>query len=197
MRTGVIFLAACVVGLAGCQTAAPGGPVVATSAEPGWQGGPEVGLKAPLIRFTGADGKANVLRPDTEWITIVGFVSSKGKECCQLSPVLTEAASRYWSKPVRVVQVSLPTGQCPHGAGCVETCHVRPLHLMALCDSGRIAYNAFGHPKDGTVLLIGGDGKVAGVTTVAGIDKIYTEADRLAAEAQQRSLPDYMQTYVD
>jgi len=178
---------------AGCVQ--QGGVVTRSASTPGWEKGPAVGLKAPRVEFLGADGKEHALTLGNGWIGIVGFVESRGTECCMLSPVLTEAASRYWDKPVRVVQVSLPTTKCPHGAGCVESCHVKPLHLIALCDSDRTAYNAFGKPKDQTVLVTDGSGKVVQVTTLSKIEKIYQHVDKLAEEAAKQQLPSYLEIY--
>lgn len=189
----VLFLAAGL--LAGCQVAAPGGIVTSGTVAPGWEKGPAVGLKAPQIRFIGADGKERPLRVAADWISVMGFVESKGKECCLLSPALTEAASRYWNKPVRVVQVSLPTAKCPHGPGCFESCHVRPLHLMALCDSDQTAHNAFGSPKDQALLVIDGYGKVVRATTVDKVGDVFAQVDELAKEAEKKQVPDYNGLY--
>ena len=181
--------------LAGCQIAAPGGIVTSGTVTPGWEEGPAEGLKAPQIKFIGADSKEHTLILGRNWVSIIGFVESKGRECCMLSPVLTEAASRYWNKPVRVVQISLPTTECPHGAGCVESCHVQPLHLIALCDSDRTAYNVFGKPNDRALLLFDGDGKVVRVTTLDKIEKMFPQVDELAEEAEKEQLPVYQKIY--
>ena len=195
MRTTAVVVLVASGLLAGCEAGMPGGMVTKAVAEPGWEMGPAVGLTAPDVQFLGADGQRHSLNTASGWVSIIGFVETKGQECCMLSPVLAEAASRYSDKPVRVVQVALPTAKCPHGPGCVEACHVRPLHLMALCDSDRIAYNMFGKPKDQTLLLIDGKGKVVQVTTLARIAGIFPQADALATEAEKESLPTYLQIY--
>jgi len=41
-----------------------------------------VGLQAPQIRFIGADGKERPLGVAADWISVMGFVESKGQECC-------------------------------------------------------------------------------------------------------------------
>lgn len=109
-----------VVVLGGCRTDAPSGQVTAVRAAPGWEQGPAVGLEAPRIRFTDMQGKTRPLWTATDRLSIVGFVRPEAGSCCGLSPTLVEAASRYWNKPVRVLQVVLPTPDCPHSAGCVE-----------------------------------------------------------------------------
>jgi hypothetical protein len=137
------------------------------------------------------DGETRTVRVARGWITVLGFFETRGRECCMLSPQLTEAAGRYWDRPVRVIQVALPTGGCRHGAGCVETCHVRSLHLMALCDAERSAHAAFGSPAPGTVVAVGGDGRIAAVTTIDEVEVLYPQLDRLAEEAERKSLPGY------
>ena len=183
--------------MAGCQTTAPGGLVTEAETRGDLAGRPRVGLEVPDVKFTNSEGKTRSLQPASGWMSLVGFVESKGKECCLLSPVLIEAASRYWNKPVRVIQVSLPTTDCPHGAGCVETCHVQSLHLMALCDSARVAYKAFGSPEDGTVLAIDGDGRITAIATVDKVQDLYPRVDRLAEKAKKKSLPTYVQIYLE
>ncbi len=192
--TYVITLLAAAL-LAGCQHVSLGGLVTSGTTAPGWEKGLAMGLKAPQVKFTGADGKERLLHSAWDSITIIGFVESKGQECCLLSPVLAEAASRYWNKPVRVVQVSLPTEQCPHGAGCVESCHVRPLHLMALCDSSHTAHTAFGRPRDRTLLLLDSKGKVVRVTTVDRIEGVFPLVDEYVEEAERQAMPGYDKVY--
>ena len=188
MKTTAISIL--VVGLlAGC--AQQGGIVTSGAVTPGWENGPAVGLKAPQVKFTGADSKEHTLTLGLDRISIVGFVEPKGEECCMLSPVLAEAASRYWNKPVRVVQISLPTAECPHGAGCVESCHVPPLHVKALCDSDRVAYKAFGKPGNQTLLLLDGNGKVARVATMDQIKELFPQADKLVEEAEEKLVSGY------
>ncbi len=195
MKTSLVFAMLVGVALAGCKPSAETGPVTAAGQVAGWRSGPAVGLKAPQITFTDAEGKPRLLRTASGWVTLIGFTTAQGKECCSLSPQLTEMASRYWDKPVRVVQVSLPTAECPHGPGCSEACHIKPLHLMALCDGSRIAYDAFGRPKDHTLLLIGGDGRVDAIGTIQDSSAVLTKADELARQAEKKQLPSYLSIY--
>jgi len=173
MKTTIAIILTAAGLMAGCQVAAPGGPVTGARPSGDLTSGPAVGLSAPAVSFTDPEGKTRTIRPARGWISVVGFVESQGKECCMLSPLLTDAASRYWNRPVRVIQVSLPTKACPHGPGCVESCHVQPLHLMALCDSARVAHKAYGSPPDGTLLAIDGDGRIAAVTTIDKVAALY------------------------
>ena len=112
-----------------------------------------------------------------------------------LSPVLTGAASRYWDKTVRVVQVSLPIAKCIHGSGCVESCHIRPLHLMALCDPDRIAHAAFGKPVDQTLLFLDGNARIVRMTTMDQIEELFPQIDKLVEEIEEKKLSEYLDLY--
>jgi hypothetical protein len=193
---GMLF---CVIAMTGCQTAATtAGPVTTTIPAPGWEKGPAVGLTMPRIAFTGLDGKKQWLRGDTEWITLVAFVPTQGKECNYLLPSLVEAAGRYYNKPVRVVQMAQPEKDVPNCESCVESGHVHLLHLIALCDATRAAYHAFGHPAPDTLLLIGGDGKVIAVSSLEGLPSLCkSTVDGLAAQLALKQLPEYAATYND
>lgn len=196
MRTLLVAPAvALAILLAGCDTGAPLGLVTAAQAAPGWEKGPSVGLTAPVIRFADPDGKQRTISAREDWMTLIGFVRPGGADCCMLSSPLTNLAARYWDKPIRVVQLSLPTKSCPHGPGCVETCKVEPLNLVALCDAGGVADRAFGAPRPGTVILVGPDGKVLATGSEANLGPIQALTDRFAAGAEKRREKQVMGVY--
>ena len=185
--------------LGGCAQRGTG-IVTSGSVTPGWESGPTKGLEAPQIKFVDKAGNKRTLKTGYGWVSVIGFLESRQQECCMLLPSLTETANRYRGKAVRVVQISLPTTSCPHGAGCFESCHVVPLRLLALCDSNRAAYHAFGKPADRTVLVIDGNAKVIGVTTIDKIGSLLPQIDRLvkthgSSNTNTSGIPTYADIY--
>ena len=73
MRTTVlcVFLIAALT--AGCETSAPQGRVTRAGMERDLGDGPQVGEKAPQLKFIGADGGQRTLRPADGWISLIGF----------------------------------------------------------------------------------------------------------------------------
>ena len=57
--------------------------------------------------------------------------------------------------PITIVQISLPTADCPHGPGDVSACGVIETDVVLLDDTDREAWTAFGQPESGTAFLIG------------------------------------------
>jgi hypothetical protein len=194
-KAGAVGLLVIVAAMAGCQPTTAAGPVIATTPQPGWENGPAVGLAMPRIEFTSNDGRKMWLRGNTDWVTLVAFVPTEGKECNYLLPSLVDTAGRYYDKPVRVVQIAQPQGDFPHCASCVESGHAHLLHLMALCDGAHQAYGTFGRPALGTLLVVGGNGKVISIGSVDEIEKMYPRLDELASQLERKSLSQYAQTY--
>ncbi len=175
--------------LIGCEGGATGGMVTGADQDEALAAGPKVGHEAPDIHFSSFRGEKRAIRHKQGWVSIIGFVGTTGPKCCMLDPAMTNAAARYWDRPVRVIQVSLPTEDCPEGVGCIEGCQVRPLHLIALCDTEQQAYRAYGSPKQGTVVAVDTNGKIVDVAEVGRIETLYDDVDRLAKEAEDDNLP--------
>lgn len=188
-----------VVFLVGCRSeeTVTTGNISATGMQPGWSGGgSKVGLEAPSLKFVDSKGKTRSIDSRAGWVTVMAFVEAEGNECCLLSPALTTMANTLWDQPVRFLQISEPKTACPHsGEDFMETSHVESLHLMSLCDSAHRAHRAYGQPASGTVFIIGGEGRVAEVTT---LDKLSASTDKvkqLAAKAKESQLSPYEQVY--
>lgn len=161
--------------LSGCKSQPTTGVV-------GWQGQFSVGSFAPDIPFTSMNGKRTTLHKIRQPIAIVAFLNMSGQACCWLNPQMVNVASRFSGQWVTVVQVSLPTGECPHGAGCTEICNLDKSRLMALCDKDRVAWKAYDQPEPNTVFLINEDSKIVDIATLDKIKPLTDKAEKMALE---------------
>lgn len=182
--------------LSGCGSTADSGKVTAAETPAEWKNGPAVGLTAAEVKFTTPKKESRLFAPADGWVTVIGFLGSR-KDCCELAPELVETADRFFSSPVRVIQVALPTKKCPYGAGCIECNHVHAKHLMAISDPKKIAYRAFGTPKENTVLLLDREGVVKLISSLDNINKMYPSIENAVVDALQHSIPGYADIYTD
>jgi hypothetical protein len=149
---------------------------------------PVVGALAPDIYFTSIDGKPMRLSEIREPIAILVFKSGHAESCCELAPKLKEIAELVRDESITVAQLSEPTMECGFGAGCPECGRISDVYLIALCDDGRIAWQAYGEPRGDVVYLLGPDGKIVAKESYGDLERIVTKARRLALVYEQERL---------
>ncbi len=132
------------------------------------------------LSFTSAEGKQTKFRKTSEPISVVTFISSTGRGCCRIDPGLAAMAERFKDDFITVVQISLPSSDCPHGAGCVEVCNLFDKHLVLLCDKDRIAWKTYRQPKSDTVFLINQDNEIVAIESIQKLNKIEHKAMELS-----------------
>jgi hypothetical protein len=145
-----------------------------------------VGAHPKDIPFTAADGRRSSLSEVREPYALVAFAEPPAEMCCAVNPNLIALASRYRGLPVTVAQVSLPTKPCPHGPGCVEACNLDTKRLIALCDSQRLAWAAYGKPTPGTVFLIDEGGAILQTGTLGKLAAVADRAYELGQKHAER-----------
>jgi hypothetical protein len=176
MTGRTLILLAVLVGLGGCTPTQPEGGITGTTS-PGWYG---AGTVAPDVKYKSLEGQQVSFTKIRRPVAVVAFVAPQGPDCCWLDPRLINTADRLSDLPVTVAQFSEPTSQCPHGAGCMEACNLRQGRVMSLCDSQKLAWNAYGSPAPGTLILIGPDNKMVMRGSLSDPRPIIAEATRLA-----------------
>jgi hypothetical protein len=154
MTGRIIALLTAVIGLAGCVPTS--GVVTQTSGATGAQ----IGATVPDVEYQSKEGKQASFNKVRQPVAVIAFVAPQGANCCSLDPGVVNIADQLWDLPVTVAQFSLPTSKCPHGPGCVEACNLRKGRVMSLCDAQRLAWDAYGKPAPGTLILIGPDNKI-------------------------------------
>lgn len=180
-KAGVAGLFVAAASVVGC--AQPKSGVV------GWGSELAPGGFAQDIPFTTADGKRTTFKQVRHSIALVAFTSPPGENCCWVSPELLRLAERFAGHQVTVAQVSEPTGECPHGPGCVEACNLDQGRLVTLCDKDRIAWRAYGQPKPGTVLLVDSSNKIVEVAALGNLGHLAKTAGQMAQAQLRRQQP--------
>jgi peroxiredoxin len=175
MKARIIILAlALTVVVTGCATKPNSGVV-------GWgQSKFSVGSFAPDIPFTSNDGKKTTFHEERKPVAILAFVTPPAKECCSPSPDLLSLTKRFKVLPVGIVQVSVPTGKCPHEDGCAGFHNLGKMDLLLLCDTERIAWNAYGQPSPETTILVDNDSKVIQIGSIHDLTILADKAEELA-----------------
>ena len=168
----IMILGGLVIGLTGCANGPHTGIV-------GWNKGFSSGSFAPDIPFTSAEGKEIRLNEIREPVTILAFTSPPSRNCCSLRPELVELAKRFRHLPITVIQISLPTNECPHGAGCTKSCDVIDENLILLCDPARIAWKAYNQPNLDTVILVDEDNKVVDIQPISNLKVLADKAEKM------------------
>lgn len=183
MRWG-LMVAGMVAGfavLSGCAGSPKAGTV-------GWEGRPVPENLAADVPFTSVDGRQTTLDQVREPVMILAFTEASGSQCCWIRPEMIAVSDRVWTLPITVAQVSLPSGKCPHGSGCIETCHLQDARLVSLCDQDRVAWKAYHEPKPGTTFLIDKDGKVVESAMIGHLEGLIDKARELGEKARVRGM---------
>jgi hypothetical protein len=147
-----------------------------------------VGSFAYDIPFTASDGKRTTLHAIRHPVTILAFVDTAGDACCVVRPEVADLAVEFTRLPLTVVQVSMPRGVCAHSSGQKQKCHLKKSDPVVLCDPNRVAWEGFGRPSSGTLVLLDGRGAIAGISDMGGLRAIARKAERLCLEEMNRHL---------
>lgn len=177
MIVRIFLLAAAGVSFVGC---APMSGVVTGAADT------EAGSVAPDVQFVSVDGEQASFNQVRHPVSIVAFSAPEGAGCCWLDPNVVQMADEVWDLPVTVAQFSIPKGECPHGQNCVEACNLNKGGLMSLCDAKRIAWEAYGRPAPGALLLLDTDSKVLMTASIGDSDALVHRAKKLGQAEQER-----------
>jgi peroxiredoxin len=162
------------VAVTGCATKPISGVV-------GWgQDKFSVGSFAPDIPFTSSDGKQTTFHEERKPVAILAFVNSPAEKCCSPSQDLLSLTKRFKVLPVKVVQVSVPTDKCPHKESCTGFRNLGKTDLLLLCDTERMAWNAYGQPSPGTAILIDNDSRVTQIESIQELPVLADKAEELA-----------------
>jgi len=161
------------IALAGCMPTS--GVITKASGTSGLQ----IGSVVPDVEYESMAGKQTSFNKARQAVAVIAFVTPQGAACCSLDPKVVNIADQLWEVPVTVAEFSLPTSECPHGPGCVEACNLRKGRVMSLCDAGRLAWNAYGKPAPGTLILVGPDNKVVAKASLSDPGALVDEARRL------------------
>jgi putative hemolysin len=176
---GRILVLTALLAWAGCASAS--GVITGPSAP-----APDTGTVAPDVEYRSMQGGQASFNKVRKPVTIVVFVTPPGAACCWLDPEVFNLADQFWDLPVTVAQFSLPTSQCPHGAGCTEGCHIREGSVMSLCDAHRLAWDAYGRPTPGTLILLGPDNRIVMTGPLGNPSAVVNEAKRLGRMEKER-----------
>lgn len=136
--------------LAGCRHPTPTGTVIA--AQPPWLF--HYAQYAPRISVERPDGSEIKLNKVGGPFFIVGFISPPGKDPGYISPAIQKIADSLWLDSIDVIQITLPTRNCPLKARSIVACPPPTRNLHRFFDPKQIAWRAFNEPKPGTLLLI-------------------------------------------
>jgi hypothetical protein len=141
--------------------------------------GLQIGSVVPDVQYESMAGKQTSFDKARQAVAVIAFVAPQGAACCSLDPKVINIADRLWDVPVTVAEFSLPTSKCPHGPGCVEACNLRKGRVMSLCDAGRLAWNAYGKPAPGTLVLVGPNNRVVVKASLSDPGAVVDEARKL------------------
>lgn len=147
-----------------------------------------IGSFAYDIPFTASDGKRTTLNAVRQPVTILAFVDTPGDMYCAIKPEVADLAAEFRRLPVTVVQVSMLTSPCPLSSGQRQMCDLKKSDPAVLCDLGRIAWEGFGRPSSGTLVLIDKWGAIATVSDLGNLRAFSWKAERLALDETNRHL---------
>ncbi len=166
MKRVIVMLSLAVLTLTGCG--AVSGVVTGAS-------GSRVDSLTPDIRYITADGRAGSFDWARFPIAVVAFTAPEG-----LDPTMVHLADQLADLPVTVAQFSLPS---EHG---LEAGPVGKSGMIVLYDTQRIAWNAYGRPEVGALMLIGENGRILMTGSLRDPSPVLQEARRLGEIEKQR-----------
>jgi hypothetical protein len=145
-----------------------------------------IGATVPNVEYQSREGKQASFDEVRQPVAVVAFVAPQGPACCSLDPQVIDVADQLWDLPVTVAQFSLPTSKCPHGPGCVEACSLRKGRVMSLCDAQRRAWNAYGKPAPGTLILVDPDSRVMAQGLLRAPETVVAAARKLGEMVREK-----------
>ena len=178
MRTWIVYAAVAAV-LAGCQRRMQSGLVVEDP-----QAKPLQMPYAAELAVKGFDGRTANLRSVVRGSYVVAFVQPEGQACCEVNPAVNSLARELADSAVDVVQITLPTEQCPLHERDVHNCPAPARNVLRFYDPDRVAWAAYAHPPAGTVYLIGPDNRVERIASLDYPDELISQARELARDRE-------------
>ena len=139
------------------------------------------------IPFTSVDGKESRFSEIRKPIALLAFTSPEARNCCSLKSELVELSKSLSYLPVTVVQISEPTSECPLGPGCHQSCDVNDGELVVLCDSSRIAWDAYHQPKINSVVLVDQNNRIVDVQSMSKLKSISDRALKLCEQVEKEN----------
>jgi peroxiredoxin len=180
--TAIGFFMVSVLFVAGCAS----DPILGTVRT---SDGLALGSAAPDIHFTTTKGEQTSLRKVNQDLTIIAF-STPGKEGCgKLKPQLVALYEQLGELPITVVQVAVPTLQCPHGPSSIQVAGLGS-DFIVLCDDETTAWKAYGEPTPNTAFLIGENSRVKSIASLDELSPLEAKARRLGREIVARHAGD-------
>jgi hypothetical protein len=135
--------------------------------------GAKIGAMAPDIYFTSADG----LRSSLDWarypIALVAFTAPQSPGAPGVDPAMADLCDELSSLPVTVAQIALPQD------GRTLSTHPRKSGMIFLYDAQRLAWDAYGRPAEGELMLIGAEGQILKTGSLKDPAPLLLEARRL------------------
>lgn len=132
------------------------------------------------LTVQGFEGKTASLRDVVRGAYVVAFVQPEGQACCEVNPAVNSMARELADSDVDVVQITLPTEQCPLEGHDLRDCPKPPSNLLRFYDAGRVAWAAYRHPAAGTIYLVGPDNRIERVATLDYPDELVGQARDIA-----------------
>lgn len=150
---------------------------ITSAAGPTYVAGPlTANAVAPDLTFKAASGKENRLYASLQQISVIAFVAPTS-DCDKIDRRLADNTSMFWHLPVLLTQISEPTSTCAQGAGCRVVSGPGQRDVLALCDSARLAWNAYGRPDPGTVYLVDENNTILEVGTLDNMSSLLYRAE--------------------
>lgn len=177
MRLAVVLFPITVLMIAGCAPVAG----VVTGAV-----GSRVGSKAPDIQYVTVEGRPSSFNWARCPIALVAFTSSESPAGYTVNPSVADLADRLWDLPVTVAQLTLPPEDRSHGVDRAQIGRARKSGMMFLVDADRLAWNAYGQPAPGTLLLLRDDGTIVMTGSLGDPEAVLREARRLGEIERRR-----------
>jgi hypothetical protein len=116
---------------------------------------------------------------------LMTFIEPPAGKPCHIDPRVQELAGKVRAKDLTVVQVVLPTEDCPLGPEAVASCADGEENIRRLFDPERIAWRAYYQPEPGTLFLIDRINLLPVIvveTTLDDFDPLWPEIERLQDE---------------
>lgn len=107
----------------------------------------------------------------------MAFAAIEGSAGQQLDPTVVALADQLADLPVTVAQISLPPEGSAAGGEAAHT--PSKSGMMYLYDAHRIAWEAFGRPNPGELILIGRNGDVLATGSLRDPQSVLDETRRL------------------
>ncbi len=145
-----------------------------------------VGTFAPDIPFVSSEGKRVTLDDVRRPVTILAFVETPGDSCGVVKPELAALSAEFQRLPVSVVQIFMPTGPCSHTATDRHMRGFKNHDPILLCDRDRVAWNSYGQPPLGTVIVVNRRGTMVEVSDMNHLRLVARKVDQLAMEVGSR-----------